>query len=265
MKKTKRYICMALAATLSMMISVSCNREVQSESGESASTNSSQGGNTHEQGIWTDLTFSQEEIQRHLDVFADQSSPGVAIYDLFQPYSARPLNYTAEGESGLVIEEEDGKSAVATVSYRDGGIEEVRIEKDEEKGFWIPTSYRVLNPKKYEELFVQVKYEDGKFYYDEVEWIDSEDKERIEQLKALGVNDMGFENGYYVYNEKVEKVPLELEEEAEIYVLSQELEGFEFTTRDEWQKRVEGGYFYGYHDIYVKDGKIGRVYEVYVP
>lgn len=264
MKKAKRCICIVLAAALSM-VSVSCNKENQGGGGEDTSTNSSQGGNTQEQGIWTDLTFSQEEIQRHMNIFAEESSPGIAIYDLFQPYSDRVLNYTAEGESGLVIEEEDEKSAVATVSYRDGGVEEVRVEKDEEKGIWIPTSYRALKPKEYEELFVQVKYEDGKFYYDEIEWIDSEDKERIEQLKALGVNDMGFENGYYVYNEKVEKVPLELQEGAEIYVLSSELEGFEFTTQDEWQKRVEEGYFYGYHDIYVKDGKVGKIYEVYVP
>lgn len=264
MKKAKRCICIALSVALSM-VSVSCSKENQGGGGEDIFTNSSQGGSTQEQGIWTDLTFSQEEIQKHMDIFAEESSPEIAIYDLFQPYSNRLLNYTAEGESGLEIRQEDEKNAIATVFYRDGGVEEVRIEKDEEKGIWIPTSYRALRSKEYEELFVQIKYEDGELYYDEIEWIDSEDKERIEQLKALGVNDMGFENGYYVYNEKVEKVLLELQEGVEIYILSPELAGFDLATQDEWQKRVEEDYFYGYHDIYVKDGKVGKVYEVYVP
>ncbi|MDO4793077.1 MAG: hypothetical protein Q3993_02765, partial [Filifactor alocis] len=80
-----------------------------------------------------------------------------------------------------------------------------------------------------------------------------------------GVTDMGFENGYYVYNEKEELLPLPIDEETKLYVLDSSLTYFSEVEESEFRTGVEDGMFYGYHEIYMKDEKVVKIFQTYVP
>ena len=110
-----------------------------------------------------------------------------------------------------------------------------------------------------------LSYHDGSYYYDEAEWVNDFDEERIKELEELGVNDMNFENGYYVYNEKEEQIPLTVDKDTKLYLLSPSLESFEKAEESEFRNSVEENMFSGYHNIYVKDGKAFKIFQIYIP
>ena len=132
-----------------------------------------------------------------------------AIYALYSFTIEKAWDYSEEEDGHIVIKDIDENNAIAKVYYRDDSVDEVKITKDMDKGgVWIPLEYREIQPAQLEEKTVILSYHDGSYYYDEAEWVNDFDEERIKELEELGVNDMNFENGYYVYNEKEEQIPL---------------------------------------------------------
>ncbi|MTI47908.1 hypothetical protein [Sporosalibacterium faouarense] len=57
-----------------------------------------------------------------------------------------------------------------------------------------------------------IRIEKDKLFLDEVEWITSEDKDRIKELGLSQQNDMP--NGYYIYNSSLETVSFKINEKT---------------------------------------------------
>ena len=189
-----------------------------------------------------------------------------AIYALYSFTIEKAWDYSEEEDGHIIIKDIDENNAIAKVYYRDNSVDEVKITKDMDKGgVWIPLEYREIQPAQLEEKTVILSYHDGSYYYDEAEWVNDFDEERIKELEELGVNDMNFENGYYVYNEKEEQIPLTVDKDTKLYLLSPTLEYFEKAEESEFRNSVEENMFYGYHNIYVKDGKAFKIFQIYVP
>lgn len=223
------------------------------------------------QAEWKPVVLDDEMLKYYVEYNEfgkfDQKA---AIYSLYSFTTDKVWEYAEEQDGHIIIENIDENNAIAKVYYRNDSIDEVKIAKDMDKGgVWIPLEYREIQPAQLEEKFVILSYHDGNYYYDEAEWVNDFDEERIKELKALGVNDMSFENGYYVYNEKEEQIPLTIDKEAKLYILDSSLDSslefMEKVEESEFRKCVEENMFYGYHTIYVKDGKAFKIFQVYVP
>lgn len=223
------------------------------------------------QAEWKPVVLDDEMLKYYVEYNEfgkfDQKA---AIYSLYSFTTDKVWEYAEEQDGHIIIENIDENNAIAKVYYRDDSIDEVKIAKDMDKGgVWIPLEYREIQPAQLEEKFVILSYHDGNYYYDAAEWVNDFDEERIKELKALGVNDMSFENGYYVYNEKEEQIPLTIDKEAKLYILDSSLDSslefMEKVKESEFRKCVEENMFYGYHTIYVKDGKAFKIFQVYVP
>ena len=64
---------------------------------------------------------------------------------------------------------------------------------------------------------------------------------------------------------KEEQIPLTVDKDTKLYLLSPTLEYFEKAEESEFRNSVEENMFYGYHNIYVKDGKAFKIFQIYVP
>lgn len=216
---------------------------------------------------WLPVILDEEMVESYVkyDEFG-KNDKKAAIYSLYFFTTDKIPDYSEEADGNIVVEDIDETNAIAKIYYRDDSIDEVKITKDMDRGgSWIPLEYREAQPARLEEKFVIISYKDGNYYYDEAEWVSDFQEERIEELKALGVSDMGFENGYYVYNEKEELLPLPIDEETKLYVLDPSLTHFNKVEESEFRTGVEEGMFYGYHEIYMKDEKVVKIFQNYVP
>lgn len=84
-------------------------------------------------------------------------------------------------------------------------------------GSWIPVEYRETQSAQLTLRSASVTYKDGSCCFDEVEWINESDEERIKELASLGADDIHFDYGAYTDNEK-EEFPLLIEEGAKLYI-----------------------------------------------
>lgn len=213
---------------------------------------------------WLPVILSDEVVKAYLE-YNTSDEPVSAIYSLYLSTTKKTVDYADSEFGNIVIKNIDDVTAIAIINYRDGSTEEVRLIKDpKHKDRWFPIEYYEKTPPQYEEKFVIISYRDGNFYYDEAEWVMSDQTERIKELEALGIK-MSFENGYYVYNEKEIFVPLKIDQETKFYLLAPSLSFFEAAQLDRFQKNVEDKVFNGYYEIYVKDGKPFKIFQVYVP
>ena len=132
-------------------------------------------------------------------------------------------------------------------------------------GVWIPLEYREIQPPQLEEKFVILSYHDGNYYYDESEWVNESDEQRITELQALGVKDMNFYFGYYVYNEKEKQIPITVDKDTKLYIPYDESDFLKKVDESEFRKGVQENRFDGYYTIYIKGNKVLKVFPVDVP
>lgn len=222
---------------------------------------------TNDDVAWKPVVLDDELLKYYVEYNEfGKFDKKAAIYALYSFIIEKAWDYSEEEDGHIVIKDIDENNAIAKVYYRDDSVDEVKITKDMDKGgVWIPLEYREIQPAQLEEKTVILSYHDGSYYYDEAEWVNDFDEERIKELEELGVNDMNFENGYYVYNEKEEQIPLTVDKDTKLYLLSPSLESFEKAEESEFRNSVEENMFYGYHNIYVKDGKAFKIFQIYVP
>lgn len=220
---------------------------------------------------WIPISYTEEELEdyhRILLAMSSPPSPEKAIRFLYlSPSKRMPAQDAPEGEA-LSVSSEDEKNALVTVRYFDGGSEEIALAWEENEGnfgIWVPVKYRVLTPPLYEEKFAILSLREGEIFYDEAEWVDHFDQERIRELEEKGVSDMGFENGYYVYNEEENPLVLHLTEETSIHMLTADLAGFKLQGEDELRQAIEEDFFHGYFRLCLKDGQAAKIQQVYVP
>lgn len=282
-KRTKICFCLTLGLLLFVFPLSGCEKatpetpDVSKSSENEESTEDKEvkenetGKNEESAEKWIPISYTEEELEDYHRIILAMSSPPSpekAIRFLYLSPSRRmPAQDAPEGEA-LSVSSEDEKNALVTVRYFDGGSEEISLtwEKNEGNfGIWIPVKYRVLTPPLYEEKFAILSLREGEIFYDEAEWIDHFDQERIRELEEKGVSDMGFENGYYVYNGEENPLALHLTEETSIYMLTADLAGFELQGEEELRKAIEQDLFSGYFRLCLKDGKAAKIRQVYVP
>ncbi|WP_454965067.1 hypothetical protein [Filifactor alocis] len=222
---------------------------------------------TNDDVAWKPVVLDDELLKYYVEYNEfgkfDQKA---TICDLYYFTRNKIWEFTEEEYGNIVIEEIDENNAIAKVYYRDDSIDEVKITKDMDKGgVWIPLEYREIQPPQLEEKFVILSYHDGNYYYDEAEWINDYDDERIKELQELGVKDMNFDDGYYVYNEKEEQIPVTVDKNTKLYVPEAEVDSLKLVNESEFRKTVERKDNHGYHTIYVRDGKAFKIFQIYVP
>ena len=76
---------------------------------------------------------------------------------------------------------------------------------------------------------------------------------------------MNFENGYYVYNEKEEQIPLTVDKDTKLYIPYDESDFLKKVDESEFRKGVQENRFDGYYTIYIKGNKVLKVFPVDVP
>lgn len=218
---------------------------------------------------WIPLRYSEEELESYkstLLLMSSLPSPEKAVHLLYLSPDTRKPAYEDPSAEPLSIRYEDEKNAFATISYSDGGREEIALTQGEDEfAPWIPVKYRILEPPLYEEKFSILSIREGELFYDEAEWVDSENEKRVRELRAQGVDDMGFENGYYIYNEKEEHLVLTLNPETQILMLSPDLEKYETQGEEELRRAIEQDFLSSYYRLYLKDGKAAKILQVYTP
>lgn len=224
--------------------------------------------NTTQQEVeWKPVVLDDESLKFYVE-FNDfgKFDQKAAIYSLYAFTTDKFWDYSEEEDGFIVVDDIDENNAIAKVYYRDDSIDEVKITKDMDKGgVWIPLEYREIQPPQLEEKFVILSYHDGNYYYDEAEWVNESDEQRITELQALGVNDMNFENGYYVYNEKEEQIPLTVDKDTKLYIPYDESDFLKKVDESEFRKDVQENRFDGYYTIYIKGNKVLKVFPVDVP
>ena len=222
---------------------------------------------TQQEVEWKPVVLDDESLKFYVE-FNDfgKFDQKAAIYSLYYFTRDKIWEFTEEEDGNIVIEEIDENNAIAKVYYRDDSIDEVKIIKDMKKGgVWLPVEYREIQPPQLEEKFVILSYHDGNYYYDEAEWINDYDDERIKELEELGVKDMNFDDGYYVYNEKEEQIPITIDKDSKLYVPEAEADSLELLKESEFRKGVQENRFDGYYTIYIKGNKALKVFPVDVP
>ncbi|MDO4711929.1 MAG: hypothetical protein Q4A75_08100 [Peptostreptococcaceae bacterium] len=214
---------------------------------------------------WVPVVLDEKVVKDYLEYNTD-TDPKSAIYSLYLWNINKALDHAEDGYGKVTIRFVDDNTAVSNITYRDGSVDQVKLIKDPKRqDRWFPIESRTVMPNEYEERFAIITYKEGTFYYDEAEWVTHDQKDRIKELQALGVKDMGFENGYYVYNEKNEPIPFDIGPDTKIYLLDPSFTLFQEADADLFQKNVEKNVFNGYYDIYLKEGKIYKLFQVYTP
>ena len=222
---------------------------------------------TNDDVAWKPVVLDNELLKYYVEYNEfGKFDKKAAIYALYSFTIEKAWDYSEEEDGHIVIKDIDENNAIAKVYYRDDSVDEVKITKDMDKGgVWIPLEYREIQPAQLEEKTVILSYHDGSYYYDEAEWVNDFDEERIKELEELGVNDMNFENGYYVYNEKEEQIPLTVDKDTKLYIPYDESDFLKKVDESEFRKGVQENRFDGYYTIYIKGNKVLKVFPVDVP